>query len=121
MLACASMCACTLWRRQAWCALERCYLPDSEYRDKRLDRLCGLLDQLSSECHFVGQQIPEYMTSINQDAEEVVHLAVEIGRLKHISELCSPCSTSRYLYQNAWCAVALRPCDPLFSRALRAL
>mmetsp|Transcript_35040 Transcript_35040/g.73677 ORF Transcript_35040/g.73677 Transcript_35040/m.73677 type:complete len:748 (-) Transcript_35040:2-2245(-) len=95
---------------RAWCALERCYLPDCDHQDRRLTRLLVHLQQLRALALGAGSQLPSFLPSISADAEAVAQLLATLNRIERIVELCKVSSANRMLYQNAWSYTFLKRC-----------
>ena len=82
---------------RAWCALERCFLPDAPHRDIRILKLVTLLKKLQAAGEAAVAR--EYGVTAGIPLAKMLN-AVE--RLHGIIDLCMPSSLNRHYYNNAW-------------------
>ena len=99
---------------RAWCALERCYLPNVPPKDLRLVKLLPAIQKLQSVALKCRTDITAKLSKGGEDAEEstspVALLLNDVERLKGLLAICEPSDANRSLYMNAWTYHYLKKC-----------
>ena len=99
---------------RAWCALERCYLPNVPPKDLRLVKLLPAIQKLQSVALKCRTDITARLSKGGEDAEEstspVALLLNDVERLKRLLAICEPSDANRSLYMNAWTYHYLKKC-----------
>ena len=89
---------------RAWCVLERCYLPESGHKDKRMQTLIKATHELHANAKLAAKKTMSSSKTGKgtDDAEPIAKLINTLEWLQSVLDLCQATSKNRTIYQNAW-------------------